>query len=224
VALRGTLIDRIIAAIEAFVADAGLGVGDRLPPERDLARILQVSRPSLREALRALQARGRLRILHGQGVFIDDANPLREAMGNVGLVELFAMREVLEVPAAGWAAKHASAADVTRLGDVLDRLDEVAAREPLPLEALARLDGAFHVTVAEIAGNRFLLKTTELLQEMLGTSMQTTLAIPGRLATSRADHHRILDDIARRDAKVASADMRRHIRGARQAALSRAGG
>ena len=96
--------------IERFVAGNGLAPGDRLPGERELCELLGVSRASVREALRSLETRGLVRVRHGKGVFVAAPDEGERALQRfsrlreVGLEELFAMREVLEVPAAGWAA------------------------------------------------------------------------------------------------------------------------
>ena len=90
-----------------------LGPGDKLPPERQLADLLEVSRPSLREALHILQAQGLVQIRHGQGTFVQEplvAQELRASMMATthDLNELFDAREVLEVPASNWAAVKAT--------------------------------------------------------------------------------------------------------------------
>ena len=87
--------------------------GDKLPPERQLADLLEVSRPSLREALHILQAQGLVQIKHGQGTFVQEPVVAQELRASVmtkthGLNELFDAREVLEVPASKWAAEKAS--------------------------------------------------------------------------------------------------------------------
>ena len=105
---------RVAEQIERFVAGNGLAPGDRLPGERELCELLGVSRASVREALRSLETRGVVRVRHGKGVFVAAPDEGERALQRfsrlreVGLEELFAMREVLEVPAAGWAAAEAS--------------------------------------------------------------------------------------------------------------------
>ena len=109
----GGLTGRIVAQVEKLINDESLKPGDQLPPEREMAALIQVSRPSLREAVRVLEAQGRLVVRHGQGVFVRTAMTEQEfrsalAATEVSYDELFAMREVLEVPAAAWAAEKAS--------------------------------------------------------------------------------------------------------------------
>ncbi len=111
----------------------------------------------------------------------------------VGLDELFAMREVLEVPAAGWAATAASDKQLDILVESFRKLEQ------------AVFDGT----------------PPAALQEMLARSMETTLAITGRPARSVREHADIVDALLARDASRARAAARRHINSARRAAIAR---
>jgi GntR family transcriptional repressor for pyruvate dehydrogenase complex len=223
----GHLYQRIVAQIERLIESNRLRPGDRLPPERELAALLRVSRPSLREAVKTLEAQGRLAVRHGQGVFVREpdlgADEFRAALASreVGLRELFAMREVLEVPAAGWAAESAGERDLSELAEALQALDRAARASPPDYERCRQLDSAFHMRIAEAAGNRFLAQTMEVLQEMLAQSMETTLSIPGRLARSRRDHAAIYQAIVSGDSGAARQAMRRHLKQVAAAALAR---
>ena len=131
------------------------------------------------------------------------------------------MREVLELAAVAWAARNATEDDVQQLRAALERLDEAATQRDPDFGTLQLLDSAFHLKIVEIARNRFLLKTVGVLQEMMHASMHTTLSLPGRIESSRANHHDILDAIAGNDPVRASTAMHDHLESARAAALSR---
>src|ERR1700722_16445926 len=104
------LFQRVAGQVQHYIEGNGLKPGDRLPGERELCELLGVSRASVREALRSLEARGVVVVRHGKGVFVAAPDEGERAMERfarlreVGLEELFAMREVLEVAAAGRAA------------------------------------------------------------------------------------------------------------------------
>lgn len=222
----GTVSDRIAQQILNHITTEEIRPGDRLPSERDLAALLGVSRPSVREAVKALEAQGRLHVRHGQGVFVaspQSQEELRAALARqeVTLGELFAMREVLEVPAAGWAAAASRDGRIDAASAALDALNKASNLDPPDFTLLRDLDAAFHMRIVEAADNRFLRQTLGVLQEMLATSMETTLLLPGRLVKSRAEHERILDAVRRGDPVAARNNARRHIRSAQAAARVR---
>lgn len=217
----GLLSERIAAEIEHLVEAEHLKPGDRLPPERELALMLGVSRPSLREAIRSLAVQGRVSVRHGQGVFIEDPTTtrLRSRLGPAAdIEELFAMREVLEVPAAGWAAERATDAELDGIRAAYAELTEAAGSETIDWDLLQRLDARFHEAIVRAGGNRFMLRTLGVLNEVIYAGMETTLRLPGRLQASARDHKALLDSLERRDSKAARAAARRHIKQAWAAA------
>ena len=202
-----------------------LAPGDRLPPERQLAELLEFSRPSLREALHILQAQGLVQIKHGQGTFVQEpivAQELRATMMSKthGLNELFDAREVLEVPAAKWATEKATKEDIRLLRATLNQIDNVTAIHPIDYDQLQLLDAKFHLTIVEIAGNRFINQTLNVLQDVMRMSMQTTLRLPGRSDISRSEHSEILAAIENGNGELASKLTLQHITGARVTALA----
>jgi GntR family transcriptional regulator, transcriptional repressor for pyruvate dehydrogenase complex len=217
---------RVADQIERYVKGNGLSPGDRLPGERDLCELLGVSRASVREALRSLQTRGVVSVRHGKGVFVASPAEAERAMQRfarlreVGMEELFAMREVLEVPAAGWAATAATDEQLQHLVVTFERLERAVLAGSSPGE-LQAMDALLHLQIAEYASNRFLAMTQTVLQEMLARSMDTTLAIAGRPARSITEHAGIIEALLARDASRARTAARRHLPSARRAALRR---
>lgn len=217
---------RVADQIERYIEGNGMSPGDRLPGERELCELLGVSRASVREALRSLQTRGVVGVRHGKGVFVASPAEGERAMQRfarlreVGMEELFAMREVLEVPAAGWAATAATDEQLQQLVATFERLEKavLAGSSPSDLQAM---DAQLHLQIAEFASNRFLAMTQTVLHEMLARSMDTTLAIAGRPARSVREHSDIIEALLARDATRARAAARRHIHSARRAALQR---
>lgn len=199
--------------------------GDKLPPERQLAELLAVSRPSLREALHILQAQGIVQIKHGQGTFIQEPRVAQELRASLlstthGLNELFDAREVLEVPASKWATEKATKEDIRLLRATLNQIDTITAIEPIDYDQLQSLDAKFHLTIVGIAGNRFINQTLNVLQDVMRMSMETTLRLPGRSEISRNEHHEILAAIENGDGELASKITLKHITGARKTALA----
>lgn len=221
---QGTVSDLIAERILDAITSEQLKPGDRLPAERDLAARLGTSRPSLREALRSLRERGLVDIRHGSGVFVaepHDTRALRDAVASeeLTLTELFDMREVLEVPATGWAARNQDVALLEKVTEAFRALDRCSRAEKVDWDELRALDSAFHLRIVEAAGNRFLTRTQTVLQDILGRGMQTTLHLPGRLERSRRDHERIHEAVLGADPVAARRAAKAHIDGARRAAL-----
>ncbi len=220
----GTLVDRVVERIEALLAHDQLSAGSRLPPERELAQMLGVSRPALREAVKTLAARGWLVVRHGQGVFVaqsaEGAMRARLSSLEVSLQDLFAMREVLEVAAAGWAAERATDLEILELAEALERI-ELARKKPVDFDNLAKLDADFHLRIVEVAKNSFLSQTVGVLQEILSRGMESTLQIPRRFQVSQSEHREIYAAIGQRDSEAAKAAALRHVNGARGGALRR---
>lgn len=220
------LFVRVADQIERFIEGNGLHPDDRLPGERELSELLGVSRASVREALRSLQARGVVLVRHGKGVFVAAPDKGERALERfarlreVGMQELFAMREVLEVPAAGWTAAAATDEQLQNLVQTFEALAE-GVRTHRPAADLQVMDAKLHLQIAEYANNRFLAMTQTVLQEMLARSMETTLAIAGRPARSVREHADIVEALLARDPARARAAARRHIHSSRRAALKR---
>lgn len=199
--------------------------GDKLPPERQLAELLEVSRPSLREALHILQAQGVVQIKHGQGTFVQEPVVAQELRASVmtkthGLNELFDAREVLEVPAAKWAAEKATKEDIRLLRATLNQIDTITSIKPIDFDQLQALDAKFHLSIVGIAGNPFINQTLNVLQDVMRMSMETTLRLPGRSEISRNQHIEILAAIESGNGELASRLTLQHISGARATALA----
>ena len=221
---RGSVAEQVEGQIVAAIESGALAPGARLPPEREFAETLGVSRPTVREAIGSLKARGRVRVVHGRGVFVADpatTSELRSALGSEVLTmdEMFATREILEVPAAGWAAERGEEVPLGRVRAALDALNAAAAKEPRAYDELERLDFAFHLAIVDAAGNRFLRQSLGVLQEIISRGMQTTLLVPGRLEKSRGDHERIMAALLAGDPAAARSAARRHIRAAHRTAV-----
>lgn len=223
----GPVSDRIEQQIIGLMNDHELRTGDRIPAERELASRLGVSRQSVREALRSLQARGMVEIRHGQGVFIiDPAPPAGDRWHRIRdrkltLTELFAMREVIDTTAAAWAADVHDLDLLALAQDALAQLNIEASRPAPSIPRLQRLDTDFHQRIAEAAGNRFLDLTYEMLQETIADCMETTLGIPGRLQQAQRDHDLIMKALLAGDVAAARRAAKSHVHGARDKALER---
>lgn len=222
---QGRLTPRIREEILRVIRDRELTPGDRLPSERELAELLRVSRPSVREALKSLETEGRLDVVHGRGVFVAEPatrRRLRESLARIehDLSELFLMREVLEVPAARWAAEQQDVKALAAVRHSYDALEKAWRQNPVDYDELQVLDAAFHLCIVRASGNRFMEQAQGVLNDMLCQGMRTTLQVPGRARRSRTDHRRILDALLASDGAAAARAARSHVRDAHKAALT----
>lgn len=174
--------------------------GDRLR-EEDVAQRLKVSRTPVREALGRLAARGFVEPAAGRGLIVRSLD-----IGEV--LELYAMREILEGAAARLAAAHASRPEIDALRDIEDAVSE---HHDDPAQ-MAKLNRAFHETICRAARNRYLDGASRELRDWIALLGPTTLSVAGRPLTSRAEHQSIIDAIAAGDGDKAENLARAHIR------------
>lgn len=174
--------------------------GDRLR-EEEVAQRLKVSRTPVREALGRLAARGFVEPAAGRGLIVRSLD-----IGEV--LELYAMREILEGAAARLAAEHASRPEIEAMMDIEQAL---AAASANPAQ-MARLNRALHETICRAARNRYLDNASGELQDWIALLGPTTFSVAGRPSTSHREHQAIIDAIAAQDAANAEKLARAHIR------------
>jgi GntR family transcriptional regulator, transcriptional repressor for pyruvate dehydrogenase complex len=189
--------------------------GDKLPSERELAETLQVSRSSIRDAVRSLELTGLVEPRQGAGTIIrattvDSMKPFADELRSKKemVSELLDFREMLEPPLAARAATNASTEETFRLQSILRRQE----KKMLAGESAVAEDTEFHYGIALASGNSVVLRVMDVVMDVLRDTRQRALQVPGRAEKSLAGHRRILDAIIRRDAEGADAAMRQHIK------------
>ncbi|MCF6111038.1 FadR/GntR family transcriptional regulator [Mesorhizobium muleiense] len=195
--------------------DAGeFAVGDRLPTERELADQLGISRPTVREALIALEVEGRIRIRVGSGIYVTEpprAEILTAEMDE-GPFELLRAREFIEGAIAAEAALHARPIDIEHMDDVLRRMEDI----PRPTRMTIALDREFHTMVAGILGNAVLVRCIgELFDQRMNPYFERLSSYFENTESWRAaaeEHRAVRDAIAARDPEGAKAAMQEHLR------------
>jgi len=205
-----------------YIDRENLTPGDRLTPERELAKKLGISRPSLREAIQVLQTQGRLMVRHGIGVFLvedQQAEKIRESLraAHHSVEELFQMREILEAPAVEWAAERRTGVQLDAIKHAAAELNSAVRESTIDFDKVRVLDMNFHLTIVKSAQNQFLNQTLGTLQEIMHKSMDNTLKLPGRIDASEHEHGVILDAIEKRDVLTARLMIIQHIHNARDA-------
>jgi DNA-binding FadR family transcriptional regulator len=191
--------------------------GERLPAERDLAKQLGVSRPSVREALIALEVEGWVEVRTGAGVFVlERTSRAQESRKKVpasewGPLELIRARRVIEGEIASLAATQAKRKHIQAIHDAIALMEEDTERGIAPLAG----DRAFHTAIAEAAGNAVLVETVQTfwdarrgpLFERLGDYFES---VPS-WRTAISEHEAVLEAIRAHDADGARAAMQKHM-------------
>jgi GntR family transcriptional repressor for pyruvate dehydrogenase complex len=222
------LYKRIAAHVRELIENRELQPGERLPPERDLARMLGVSRIPVREAMRTLAAQGLIEIRHGQGTFVAPRGVEAAVQELAGALlhqrhtfeELFAVRRLLEPAAAQWAATRAGPAEIERLQHALDEMEKACGADPADYEAIGERDAQLHLEIAAATANRVLLRIMQAIQDLHEQQLETSLRFRGRLDRTLADHRRIVAAIAAADPVEAGSAMLDHLDQGEAAALA----
>jgi GntR family transcriptional repressor for pyruvate dehydrogenase complex len=215
------LFRRIAEQLAAMITRGDLPPGSRLPGERDLATRLNVSRPSLREALIALELEGLVEVRGGSGVYVraPAPAPAGAAPDAPGPFDVLEARAVVEPECAALAARR----DAVARAAVAEAFARLAASRAAGLSD-DEADRAFHLAIAEASGNAALARLVAVLWRDQGAplaSRLTDLSVsPARRRDNLAEHAAIAEAIAAGDPTAARAAMRRHLVAVRRARLA----
>jgi GntR family transcriptional repressor for pyruvate dehydrogenase complex len=190
-----------------------MGPGDQFPPERELSRLLRVSRTSVRQSFVVLQALGFVDVRHGEGVFLRRTRGFGESLTKLverrrRLPDVLEAREAIEVKLAELAAARRTRRDLTTMRAALDRMDDEMREGGLGIDG----DAAFHHAIALAARNEILLHLVDAMAQVVHESRVESLSEPGRPPRSLAAHRRIMSAIEAGSAAEAAGAMRNHLR------------
>ncbi len=216
------LYRQIAEQLRQLMASGEFAPGSRLPGERDLALQLGVSRPSVREALIALEVAGMIEVRTGSGIYVRQtsaAKPVATPVelddntpANWGPLEVMSARILVEAEVAALAAAHAQKADLKAIKSGLQQMKLEAARDEVPRQG----DEAFHEAIAQACGNSVLLDTVQRywmarngpLFERLGDYFEH----PASWQTAIAEHQEVMHAIEARDSSAARKAMQKHLK------------
>jgi len=220
--VRKRLHVQIAEKIQDLIAAERLQPGDRLPPERELAETMDVSRPTVREALRLLEQWGLVAIRPGSGTRVVslDTEPVAKSLQRFVQVkdcsfdDMMRVRELLEPEAAAEAAVHASSDEIEVLKQRLGALEEAfQSGDPA---MLALTESQFHTSMANASGNPLLAALAVSIADILLTWTERTAAL--RFDKDSHDSHRaIVEAITNRDPDCARQACMFHMQLSRRA-------
>jgi GntR family transcriptional regulator, transcriptional repressor for pyruvate dehydrogenase complex len=212
---EGVAAELVVSHVRGLIENAALGPGDRLPPERELALRVGVSRPSVRAGLRALAAMGVVQSRHGAGTFIRGGPPMLgseplsflAALHGFTRDEMFEARRVLEVGVAGLAAERATGDQLATISEEITGM--YASMDDV--QAFLVHDIRFHRAVAAASGNPILASLVEMVSGIFYEQRRRAAGI-GRDLKEAADLHRAIYHALRtRDAARARTAMDEHL-------------
>ena len=210
------LYRQIADQIRTLIRSGEFPAGARLPPERDLAKQLGVSRPSVREALIALEVEGLVEVRIGSGIYVQPAGDGRAGHGpheaEAGPFELLRARYVIEAECAALAAKSARKAQVQAIAEALDEMQrEMVARRTAAVE---RRPAVPHADRGGDWQRRAGRGGQDAVGRAHGPALQAArapLRFAGVVGTRDGEHRAVLKAIAAKDARGARAAMQRHL-------------
>ena len=209
---RPRLYEQVVEQILAWVRDNGLAVGDRLPPERELASRLGVSRATISQALVAMEVVGVVSVRHGDGAVLVDSSgssKVVEALRQHAqrLPDVIEARDALE-------SKLAELAAVRRTPEDLQRIDEALDLMARDIDAGGRGvqgDELFHAAVTTAGHSALLQKLMGEISDLVRETRIESLSQPDRPRDSLEGHHAIAVAIRAQDAEAAATAMRDHV-------------
>ena len=222
--VRESVAEMVVRRILDMVKAGVLKAGDALPTERDLAVSLNVSRPSVREAMRGLTVLGVVRTRQGGGAYISDLGPdallgpiqFYLALESMNIRELYDARSLIESDVARRAAVNISGSDLARLEALLAGQYETIL-DPI---AFRKSDYEFHEIIWIGSGNAFLKRIGESLN-VLGLEFRKRASErPGVLERSLQDHRRLLDALLARDPEAAAQAAQVHMQNVYQSTVA----
>jgi GntR family transcriptional repressor for pyruvate dehydrogenase complex len=220
----------VLDRIETQIVSGTLRAGERLPPERELAAMLGVSRPAVREALRILEAQGAVRSQVGtgpdSGTTIDrvprDALArllrLHVALGSFPIEDVIETRVTLERSSVVLACRNARPHDLALMRAALVAMDE----PEIDIETFNQVDTDFHVALADAGGNRLMSDVTRAIRESVRMPILASMSALPQTGEDdwqhvrdglRADHHAIFTAVEAGQAEQAAEYVEAHIRG-----------
>lgn len=213
------LSDQVIDVLKQMISEDRFKPGDKFYSENELTKKLQVSRSSIREAVRILEVTGFVNVKHGKGIFISNSlgggfGAFTDWMKNhePSLIEHFEVRLIIDPKAAAYAARNAEKADLIKMEEACAEF--IRNFKAGNISGLIEADECFHRVLAKSTKNRTLYLIMKTMTESLSEGWISSLHIPGRIKKTIVEHGAVLQAIKSRDSEAAEKAMVNHIQNA----------
>ncbi len=210
------LYESAIEQIMDLVKSSELKPGDKLPPEREMAEKLSISRNSLREAFRVLESKGLIKSKAGGGRYLreirkngySNTENVILSLEKSSILELLEAREIFEGKIAEIAAQRATTKDIELIEKALDKTN----KEEISNGKKTESDTEFHLAIARASRNFVFVNIMQLHLDLLKETREKTWEIPGRREEQQEEHQSILQAIKEHNGKKATEAMLKHLR------------
>jgi GntR family transcriptional regulator, transcriptional repressor for pyruvate dehydrogenase complex len=210
------LSERVCEALKKLIDEENFKPGDKFYSENILTTKLQISRSSVREAVRILEATGWVKVEHGKGIYI--VNKKHQPFevftswlknNRTDILEHFEVRLMIDPRAAAYAAQKATAEDI----DILDALCEEFSlhADQAPTEVLIKIDQRFHAAIAKSTKNKTLTVLMNTMARNLSEGWISSLHVPDRIQKTVKEHRKIVGSIKKREPEAAERYMVEHL-------------
>jgi DNA-binding FadR family transcriptional regulator len=212
---RTRIYARVSSDLATRIREGEFKVGGRLPAERELALAYKVSRPTIREAIIALEVDGQVEVRQGSGVYVTARKPRggRPRETDIGPFELLEARRAIEGEACALAATLVSDEDLATLSDLVAEMQSENLHDDIGQSEKA--DRRFHMLIAEATRNSAMVAAVDMLWNVRARSPQSQMLTRKAHAAGvmpRVDEHSlILEALVARDPEGARAAMRAHL-------------
>ncbi|MCS5573107.1 MAG: FadR family transcriptional regulator [Pseudomonadales bacterium] len=201
---------QVARRISELIESGNVKTGDKLPSERDLADMLNVSRPSIREAMIALEVSGVIEVRTGSGIYVCGDQSVSDADEGVGPFEILEMRLLVEPEACALAAERITNEQLARLQQIYIELERTNGTQQM--EAF---DEQFHKLIGEATENTAIGRTISWLWVMRGHSQLSRgyhrLIVEEGVYPRLDEHKKILDALMSHDPEAAKSAMHKHL-------------
>ena len=217
---QGRLVDQVAQEMERLILEGVLEAGTKLPPQRELAEQIGVSRTVIREAMQILETKGLLESRHGFGTLVRQVSPYQftENMSwllrstKISLDDLHQVRSILEVENVRLAAINATPESVQTLQRILEEMDSAKG----DIRRFAEKDAEFHTSLAQMTDNPLLIVLIDTIRSLIQEVRLSISRYPELKATVMPDHYAILERVEAKDSEGACNAMRAHLEHARR--------
>jgi len=217
---KSTLADEVAQRVAEMIQQGDFEPGDQLPTINEMASRFGVGHPTLREALKKLEALGTVKVKHGSGVYVESnqevllmSNPIfRGDVSKDMMVDLIEARIPVELKSVERAARNATEEDIEELDELLDEAEQNLDDDSV----LNKTNMAFHRKVALTSGNMVMAQLLEVLSNLFEREQLIMLDMWGDREKDLCEHRAILEALRKGDEGLARARMRDHLEGVRE--------